>query len=154
MDVPWWAMIPYGFVEKVVIFFFTCRMTGTPITRTGLVAASTLALAVNLALREIMPISHFIAYYILVIVNIVVIILLLRFFTGNGRLMVWIMAVIAYSVIIVVEYPAVMMGELYLKNLGSPILMWIITGIPHIVILLALALLPGKVKSVHDKVSV
>jgi hypothetical protein len=154
MGVPWWVMIPYGLVEKMVLFFFICKVTGTSITRTGLVAASALALAVNLVLREMLPISLFVGYYIMIVANIAVAALLFKMFTGNGRLMVWIATVIAFTVLIVVEYPVEVMGELYLKNLSSYILFWVITGIPHIVILLALAILSGKVRSARDKVSV
>jgi hypothetical protein len=154
MGVPWWVMVPYGLIEKMVIFFFICKMTGTPITRTGLVAASALALAVNLAFRAMLPINLFIWYYIMIIANIAVVALLLRFFTGNGRLMVWIVTVIAFTVLFVVEYPVAMIGELHLKDLVSYNLLWVITGIPQIVVLLALAILSGKVRSARDKVSV
>ncbi|MCL4441263.1 MAG: hypothetical protein M1609_11960 [Firmicutes bacterium] len=153
MSIPWWVMIPYGFVEKLAVFFFICRVTGTSITRTGLVAVSVLALTVNLALREMLPIGLFVGYYILIVANVAVISLLFMVFTGNGRLMVWTTAVIASSVLIIVEYPVSVMGELYLKNLISYTFLWVITGIPHIVVLLALAFLSGKVRSVRDKVS-
>ncbi|MCL4441262.1 MAG: hypothetical protein M1609_11955 [Firmicutes bacterium] len=154
MSVPWWVMIPYGFVEKLAIFYFICRMTGTPLTGKGLAAASALGLAATLALREILPLNHFVGYCIFIVANIAVTSLFFRVYTGDGSLMVWTTAVIATTVMIIVEFPATMMGELYLKDMCSYILFWVITGIPHIAVLLALALIFGKVRSVRDKVSV
>lgn len=153
MSVPWWVMIPYGLTEKLAILFFICRMTGTSITCTGLTAVTVLSLAINLALREMLPINLFAGYCIMIVANTAVTALLFRFFTGNRRLTVWITSVIASIVIIIVEYPAAVMGELYLKDLGSYILLWVITGIPQIVVLLALALLSGKVRSARHKES-
>lgn len=147
MNIPLWVMIPYGLVEKIVLFYFVCSITKTRINIVGLLAASSVALAANLAVREIWAFN----YYILIFFNVIMTVLLIWIVTRESKPAIVIATAMAMAVILVIEYPAVIMGEKLLEKLNSPLLIWIITGIPHILVLLAAALVFGKVGNAHDQ---
>ncbi|HBV98221.1 MAG: hypothetical protein JL50_00070 [Peptococcaceae bacterium BICA1-7] len=147
MDIPLWVMLPYGLIEKIVLFYFICRITKTRINIKGLLAASSVALVSNLAVREIWSFN----YYILIFFNVIVTALLIWIVTGNSKPTVVIATALAIAVILVIEYPAVIIGEKLLEQFHRPLLIWIVTGTPHILVLLAAALVFGKVGIAHDQ---
>lgn len=147
MDIPLWVMLPYGLIEKIVLIYFICRITKTRISMVRLLAASSVALAANLAIREIWAVN----YYIMIIFNVIVTSLLIGIVTGNSKPTIVVTTAMAMAIILVIEYPAVIMGEKLLEQFNRPLLVWIITGIPHILVLLAAALVFGKVGNAHDQ---
>jgi len=147
MGIPLWVIIPYGLIEKIVLFYFICRVTKTRITIRGLLAASSVALAANLGIRETWALS----YYIMIFFNVFVTVFLIWLVTGNNKPTIFITTAIAIATILVIEYPAVIMGDKLLEQFNRPLLAWIITGIPHILVLLAAALVFGKVGNAHDQ---
>lgn len=147
MDIPMWVIVPYGLIEKIVLFYFICRITKTRINIVGLLAASSVALAANLGIREIWELN----YYLMIFFNVFVTVLLIWIVTGNSSPAIVITTAIAIAIILVIEYPAVIMGNKLSEGFNRPLLIWLITGIPHIVVLFATALVFGKVGTAHDK---
>ena len=141
--VPYWVIIPYGFVEKMVILDFVCAASDIRIKRSSLVVASLVGLFFTLAIRAVFSGNIF----ILALSSILSVVAIIWVFTGIAKISVWIAAVITFFIISFLEFVLYTYTfQPLLKNFNF-IATWILTGIPHIAVLFLASIFMKKVKA-------
>jgi len=130
--VPYWVMIPYGFVERVVILEFICSASGIKIKRCNLLIASLIGLFFTLAVRAIFPGNYFIISLSSLISDVAIV----WVFTGITGVRVWISATIVTFIAVMIEVILYIYATQPLLKFFSFISVWVLTGIPHIVVIL------------------
>ena len=140
--VPYWVMIPYGFVERIAILEFVCSLSGIKMKKLDLIIASLVGLFFTLAVRAVFPGNYFITTLFSIMSTIVII----YFFTGVTGVRVWMSTIIAMFIVAVVEFILYTYAFSSLLKIFSFISVWVLTGIPHVVVLLGGSLLIKKVK--------
>ncbi len=140
--VPYWVMIPYGFVERIVILEFVCCASGIGMKKMDLIIAALVGFFFTLAIRAIFPGDYFIISLFCGISTVAII----WFFTGITGVRVWISSIFVLFILSTVEAISYVYATQSLLKFFSFISVWVLTGIPHIVVLLLASFLIKKVR--------
>jgi hypothetical protein len=140
--VPYWVIIPYGFVERLVILDFVCAASDIKIKRLKLVIASLVGLFLTLAIRAVFQGN----YFVTALSSIISTVAIVWIFTGLTGVRVWVSSTTAIFIITMFEFLLFSYATEQLLKTFDFIFVWILTGIPHIAALFVISLFIKRVK--------
>lgn len=138
-EIPYWLLIPYGFIETLAAFYFICTVAEIKISTFNFVVAATIKLFTNLAIKAIFPQN----FLILALSSFIFCVLIIWIFTGIIGPLVWMATAGALFLIAIFE---VLSGLIFIHTHNQSIYSWLLTGLPHILVLIFFSFIIRKVR--------
>lgn len=142
MVVPFWLLASYGFMEQIIIFLFVIKVSGLKVSLQKLLLMSLTALAGLLLVRFVFQGGLIIN----ILSNIFFDVILIWLFTSEFKTNIIASSALAWLLTAMIETTMVFIFLPYFSHLNF-YLVWILTGLPHIIILAMLTAGSDKIKS-------
>lgn len=146
MSIPFWLICMYGLVEKILILYFISNLLNLKIDKKHYIIIASILLFINLLIR-----NNCSQYIVIILSSLIATIIILKiYFKATNILKIISSTIISLIILIVSEVAFTVPIFNYFRNLEE-IFLWLVTGIPHLIILFISSIIVREVKCVYAK---